>query len=272
MGITYSKLFNTLPDSTIWAEPNPTRICWITMLAMADQFGRVHSSIPGLANRARITMDETETALATFLAPDKYSRTKDNDGRRVAVLEDGGGWRLLNYAKFRDLQDEERQRERTAERVRRHRAKQRVTESVTLCNDMSRDVTRGNPIADTDALNVTTRVALPLIGPGTTNSSPNLTLTTPKPSAANHRLARFTASDIESIYERYPRKVAKDDALRAIKKALENLDDENPVNALRARVMEFAASPAGMKGQYVPYPASWFNAKHYLDDPKEWEK
>lgn len=272
MGITYSKLFNTLPDSTIWAEPNPTRICWITMLAMADQFGRVHSSIPGLANRARITMDETETALATFLAPDKYSRTKDNDGRRIAVLEDSGGWRLLNYAKFRDLQDEERQRERTAERVRRHRAKHRVTESVTLCNEMLRDVTRGNPIADTDAFNVTSHVVLPLIGPGTTNSSPNLVLTAPQPPTHHLRVARFTASEIESIYQQYPRKEAKGRALPAIKKALDNLDEEDPVNALRARVMMYAASPAGHKGQFVPLPASWFNDKRYLDDPKEWEK
>lgn len=86
-----------------------------------------------------------------------------------------------------------------------------------------------------------------------------------------HR-ARFTPGEIESIYERYPRKVAKAEALRAISKALDNLDDQDPVGALRARVMQFAASPAGHKGQYVPYPASWFNAKHYLDDPKEWEQ
>jgi hypothetical protein len=85
-------------------------------------------------------------------------------------------------------------------------------------------------------------------------------------------IARFSSSEIESVYLEYPRKVAKADALKAIKKALENLDEEDPVVALRERVREFAESPAGKKGEFVPYPASWFNAKHYLDDPGEWER
>lgn len=85
-------------------------------------------------------------------------------------------------------------------------------------------------------------------------------------------LVRFTSDEIEAIYQQYPRKEAKGRALPAIKKALINLDGEDPVSALKARVMLFAKSPAGNKGQYVPLPASWFNDKRYLDDPKEWEK
>ena len=62
-------------------------------------------------------------------------------------------------------------------------------------------------------------------------------------------------------------------AERTDKKALENLDDEDPVKALRARVMEYAASPAGHKEQrFIPYPATWFNDKCYTEDPKEWEQ
>lgn len=84
--------------------------------------------------------------------------------------------------------------------------------------------------------------------------------------------ARFSASDIESIYQQYPRKIAKEAALKAIKKALENLEADDPVEALKERVATFAKSRAGQKGEFVPYPASWFNAKQYLDDPKEWER
>ncbi|HUD21518.1 MAG TPA: hypothetical protein VMQ60_01630 [Acidobacteriaceae bacterium] len=86
-------------------------------------------------------------------------------------------------------------------------------------------------------------------------------------------IARFTPSDIESIYQQYPRKKSPERAKKAIKKALENLDDEDPVKALRARVMEYAASPAGHKEQrFIPYPATWFNDKCYTEDPKEWEQ
>jgi hypothetical protein len=102
--------------------------------------------------------------------------------------------------------------------------------------------------------------------------SPSFALTPPQSTNGNGHSPRFTPGEIESIYQQYPRKIGKQPALKAIKKALENLDDENPVAALRARVIEFANSPAGQKGEFVPYPEKWFNKKRYLDDPKEWEK
>ena len=73
------------------------------MLAMADKKGRVWAAIPGLANTARVTIEECEQALARFMAPDKYSRTPDNDGRRIEPID--GGWQLLNYTKYREMRD-----------------------------------------------------------------------------------------------------------------------------------------------------------------------
>jgi hypothetical protein len=104
---TFTKLFSSITESTIWVEPHPVRIVWITMLAMADKSGRVFGSIPGLANRARVTVEEAEAALQRFKSPDKYSRTytEECEGRRVVDID--GGWRLLNHAKYRALQDEE---------------------------------------------------------------------------------------------------------------------------------------------------------------------
>lgn len=103
--MTFTKLFSSITESTIWAEPDHIRICWITMLAMADRKGRVWTSIPGLANRARISIEQTEEAIERFLSPDQYSRTADNEGRRMAPID--GGWRLLNYEKYRAIQDDE---------------------------------------------------------------------------------------------------------------------------------------------------------------------
>ena len=77
------------------------------MLAMADRSGRVFGSIPGLANRARVTVEEAEKALERFKSPDKYSRTytEECQGRRIIDID--GGWKLLNHAKYRAMQDEE---------------------------------------------------------------------------------------------------------------------------------------------------------------------
>lgn len=103
--LSFTKLFSTITESTIWAESHPTRIVWITMLAMADWNGQVFGSIPGLANRARVTLEECEAALTRFQEPDRYSRTKANEGRRIEAIE--GGWRILNHAKFREVRHAE---------------------------------------------------------------------------------------------------------------------------------------------------------------------
>ena len=109
MSYSFTKLFSSITESTVWCEPLATRVVWITMLAMADRKGRVFASIPGLANRARVGLEETEAALARFLSPDRYSRTPDHEGRRIEPID--GGWRLLNYEKYRETRDDAARRE-----------------------------------------------------------------------------------------------------------------------------------------------------------------
>ena len=89
------------------------------MLAMADRKGRVWASVPGLANRARVSLEDTETALGTLLAPDRYSRTPDFDGRRIEPID--GGWKLLNHAKYRDTRDDEVRRDYMRDYMRGYR-------------------------------------------------------------------------------------------------------------------------------------------------------
>ena len=45
----YTKLFNSILQSTIWREDDKTRIVWITLLAMADKNGIAETSLPSLA-------------------------------------------------------------------------------------------------------------------------------------------------------------------------------------------------------------------------------
>lgn len=79
------------------------------MLAMSDKHGHVQASIPGLAKIAAVTLEETERAINLFLSPDKYSRTKDHEGRRIQEMD--GGWLLINHGKYRDELDAEMRRE-----------------------------------------------------------------------------------------------------------------------------------------------------------------
>ncbi len=94
------------------------------MLAMADKYGHVQASVPGLADRARVTIEKTVDALRTLSAPDEWSRSKENEGRRIEEI--GGGWNLLNYVKYRRIRDEEERKEYMRQYMRKRRGKQGV--------------------------------------------------------------------------------------------------------------------------------------------------
>lgn len=121
--MAYAKLFSTIVTSTVWGEPHTTRIVWITMLATADKNGEVMATIPGIARLANVTIAEAEEAIARFLAPDPYSRTPDDEGRRIEKIE--GGWHLLNYEKYRRMASLDEKKESNAERQRRHRERKK---------------------------------------------------------------------------------------------------------------------------------------------------
>lgn len=128
----YTKLFSSILDSTIWREDKETKIVWITMLAMVDKHGEIQASIPGLADRARVTIPECQEALAALMAPDEFSRTKDHDGRRVEEIE--GGWLLLNYESYREKLSAEDQREKARLRKQRQRRCDKSQESRQGCD------------------------------------------------------------------------------------------------------------------------------------------
>lgn len=129
--MTFTKLFSSITESTVWMEPANIRLVWITMLAMSDRRGRVWASVPGLASRARVPEDDCRKALKMFMGPDPDSRTKDNEGRRIEPID--GGWRLLNHAKYRAIRDEEAIRESKRKYINTRRSLERGVENVDRC-------------------------------------------------------------------------------------------------------------------------------------------
>jgi hypothetical protein len=105
----YTKLFNSILASTIWRADDKTRIVWITLLAMADKRGVVESSVPGLADFARVSIDDCRRSLKKLMTPDEDSRSKAADGRRILEVE--GGWQLVNHGKYREKMNQDDRRE-----------------------------------------------------------------------------------------------------------------------------------------------------------------
>jgi hypothetical protein len=107
--ISFVKLFGSILDSSVWQQPATTKVVWITLLAMSDKGGDVTASIPGLAARAGVTLEECQKALEYLQTPDPFSRTKEDEGRRIKEIT--GGWLIINHPKYRELVSKEIKRE-----------------------------------------------------------------------------------------------------------------------------------------------------------------
>ena len=105
----YAKLFSSIVASTIWREDDKTRLVWITMLAMKNERHEVEASIPGLADLARVTLEDCKKAIKKLSSPDEYSRNQLNEGRRIVKTD--GGWKILNGEYYRAKMGEEDRRE-----------------------------------------------------------------------------------------------------------------------------------------------------------------
>lgn len=120
----YTKLFQDIVTSTIWGEDDKTRIVWITLLALKDRNHFVSASIPGLARQANVSQDDCQKALRKLEAPDKFSRSKEHEGRRIEAVE--GGWTVLNGEKYRQRMSKDERREYLRTKQAEYRKRKKV--------------------------------------------------------------------------------------------------------------------------------------------------
>jgi hypothetical protein len=72
----------------------------------------------------------------------------------------------------------------------------------------------------------------------------------------------------EAIYQAYPRRVKKPEALKAIRKAMSS----HAPDFLLERTQAYAAAIAWQEKQFIPHPSTWFNAEQFNDDPEDWKR
>lgn len=141
----YTKLFNSILMSSVWEETAETRIVWVTLLALADQYGHVDGTEKSIARVARVPLDACHAALTTFLEPDPDDRSKVDEGRRIRVED--SGWLIVNHALYRDRMslDDRRERDRL-----RKRAKRAMSATRPLLSANVRDVSQAEAEAEAD--------------------------------------------------------------------------------------------------------------------------
>lgn len=113
--MAYSKLHSSVVYSSLWSQRDHVRLLFITLLAVCDKDGCVYGSRSGFERLSMIDPDACEELdpWSVLLGPDSDSsdkmRAPENEGRRIEEIP--GGFRLLNFAYYRGLRNDDDRRE-----------------------------------------------------------------------------------------------------------------------------------------------------------------
>lgn len=109
----YIKLDNNYVDSSLLAEGGFERSgLFFYLCSKADRNGFTDVSVPTIAKAGGITVEACWEHMKALSSPDPYSRTPDDEGRRIRINEKPWGIEIVNYEKYRakDHTAAERQR------------------------------------------------------------------------------------------------------------------------------------------------------------------
>lgn len=96
----FALLWSKILDSSLWITGSKeTRLLWVAMLAMKDWEGKIQASIVGLADRAKISLDECKSSLEELMSPDPNDTSGVDEGRRIRQIP--GGWQIINHDLYR---------------------------------------------------------------------------------------------------------------------------------------------------------------------------
>lgn len=110
----YGKLFRQMYRGTLASVgPWEVLVTFQQLIILADADGVVDMTPDAIARETTIPIEIIEKGIAALLEPDKYSRSPEEDGRRIIPLDERRpwGWRIVNYQHYRSLQNEMERRE-----------------------------------------------------------------------------------------------------------------------------------------------------------------
>lgn len=261
--MSYTKLFSHIITSSVWSEDDQTRILWITLLALTDKHGEVMASIPGLAKVSNLTIESVKRGIENLSSPDEYSRTPDEEGRRIVQIP--GGWSVVNYEKHRRMASIDEQREKTAARVQRFRERKareeertNVTHSVTHVNGL---VTHSNGYVTHQTDNAEAEAEYRV------QSTPSAEIESPERKNQKARSARVVCAEFEEFWSELPKenRIAKGRTRDAWHKAIKS---GFTADQILGGIDSYKAYEKKRRRQndYRPlHPSTWLNQGRFED-------
>lgn len=82
----------------------PDTAAWLSLLALADKNGEVDMTPQYISSVTGMPLTDLLACIGRFLEPDPMSRTPDNEGRRLELIDSSRnwGWRIINFKAYRE--------------------------------------------------------------------------------------------------------------------------------------------------------------------------
>jgi len=127
----YGKLFTSMYDGTLRADWKAL-VTFQQMIVLSDAHGVVDLTAHAIHGRTGIPLDIIEPGIEKLSAPDPYSRSDEQEGRRIVLLDPSRpwGWRIVNHNYYRNLAsvNDKREKDRTRLVAKRRKLSQAVAD------------------------------------------------------------------------------------------------------------------------------------------------
>jgi hypothetical protein len=123
MSSDFSKVYDSFFTGSLREEELHTRILFLAMFHISDEFGNLTATPSFLAMYANITVEQAQKALTRLQEPDPQSTTEEDEGRRIRQLGPNR-WFITNKRRYYEKSRQEDRKEYQAEWQRKRRAKE----------------------------------------------------------------------------------------------------------------------------------------------------
>lgn len=142
----YGKIFDSMYEGTLYGHWEAI-VTLQQMLVLCNQDGVLDMTPQAMAARTSIPLEIITKGIGILAEVDPYSRTPDEDGRRIVLLDEHRpwGWRIVNYAKYQQIKNRADKLE--ADRVRiAEKRKANKNSDVAGCREESQSVADVAPV------------------------------------------------------------------------------------------------------------------------------
>lgn len=123
----YGKIWKSMFEGSLYDAGWEAIVTFMVLITFANKTGEVDITVSALSGKTTIPKEHLENGLAILMEPDTLSRTKEDDGRRLVLIDEDRpwGWRIVNYEKYSNARDMAAIRQYWAEEQKVRRRKKR---------------------------------------------------------------------------------------------------------------------------------------------------